>query len=133
MVSILATYTGITEENSCVIWPGFYCYVDNRYLRYAIDFQTELTSDVQVVHGIGQPKAVGVYPGQQIWQIRLEELIPAGSEETPEPEGEFQVMVISDLITETFLGCRWTSVQRQRTRQGLRRIRRGYALEREVE
>ena len=113
MVSILATYTGITEENSCTIWPGFYCYVDNQYLQYAIDFQTEQTADVRVIHGIGQPQAVGVYPGEQNWQIRLEELIPAGSEEVEEPAGEFQIKVYSELLTETFQGCRWTSVQRQ--------------------
>ena len=132
MVSILATYTGITEEDSCVIWPGFYCYVQDRYHRYAIDFQTEQTMDVQAVHSMGKTQAVGVWPGKEVWQIRLEELIPAGSEEVQEPEGEFTVKIISDLITETFKGCRWTSVQRQRSRQGLRRIRKGYALSREV-
>lgn len=132
MVSILATYTGTTEDDSCVIWPGFYCYVADRYHRYSIDFQTEQTSDVQVVHSIGNPAAAGIQPGQTLWQIRLEELIPVGSEEIPEPESDFQVKIISDLITETFFGCRWTSVHRQRTRQGLRRIRKGYALRREV-
>lgn len=133
MVSILATYTGVTEEDSCVIWPGFYCYVDDRYHRYAIDFQSEQTTDVQLVHGMGQPAAVGSYPGREIWQIRLEEQIPAGSDEVQEPEGDFEVKIISDLITETFSGCRWTSIQRQRNRQGLRRIRKGYALKREVD
>ncbi|MBP3684050.1 MAG: hypothetical protein J6J12_03680 [Oscillospiraceae bacterium] len=132
-VSILATYTGVTDEDSCVIWPGFYCYVANRYQRYAVDFQTEQTTDVQVVHGIGEPGAVGIQPGRELWQLRLEELIPAGSAEEAEPEGEFQVMVVSDLTTETYYGCRWTSVLRQRSREGLRRIRKGYALRREVE
>lgn len=132
MVSILATYTGTTEEDDCVIWPGFYCYVDDRYHRYTVDFQTELTLDTQVVHGMGQRAPVGIQPGKQLWQIRLEELIPAGSEEIREPEGEFDVNIISDLTTETFRGCRWTSVQRQRNRQGLRRICKGYALRREV-
>jgi hypothetical protein len=44
----------------------------------------------------------------------------------------FEVKIISDLMTETFRGCRWTSVQRQRNRQGLHRICSGYALSREV-
>jgi hypothetical protein len=81
---------------------------------------------------MGVSGAVGIQPGKQLWQIRQEELIPAGSEELADPEGEFDVKVISDKLTETFRGCRWTSVQRQRNRQGLRRIRRGYALSREV-
>lgn len=132
MVSILATYTGVTDEDSCVIWPGFYCYVDDRYHRYAVDFQSEQTLDTQLVHGMGAASALGCQPGKESWKIRLEELIPAGSDEIQEPEGEFEVKVISDLITETFTGCRWTSVQRQRSRQGLRRIRSGYALSREV-
>lgn len=132
MVSILATYTGTTEEDSCVIWPGFYCYLADRYHPYAVDFQTELTTDTQVIYGMGQSEVVGLHPGKQLWQIRLEELIPAGSEETQEPEGAFDMKIISDRVTETFRGCRWTSVQRQRNRKGLRRIRRGYALRREV-
>lgn len=132
MVSILATYTGITEQNSCVIWPGFYCYVDNVYHRYAVDFQTEQTNDVQVIRHMGQPVPLGTHPGQELWQIRMEELIPAGSEEMPEPSGSFDVKVISDLITETFHDCRWTNIHRQRSRQGLRRVRTGYALSREV-
>lgn len=132
MVSILATYTGVTEEHSCVIWPGFYCYVDDRYHRYTVDFQSEQTLDTQLVHNMGLPAAVGTQPGREVWKIRQEELIPAGSEEIQGPEGTFEVKVISDLITETFRGCRWTGVQRQRNRQGLRRIRTGYALSREV-
>jgi len=132
MVSVLATFTGITEEDSCVIWPGFYCYVDSQYHRYAVDFQTEQTAEVQAVYAMGDAEPVGFHPGEGLWKIRLEELIPVGSEEEEEPQGEFEVKVISDLITETFRGCRWTSVQRQRSRQGLRRIRTGYAMSREV-
>lgn len=132
MVSILATYTGVTEENSCTIWPGFYCYVDNRYHRYAVDFQTEQTSDVQIVRQIGSAQTLTLHPGEQLWQLRLEELIPSGSEEAAEPTGDFNVKIISDLTTEIYYNCRWTSVQRQRSREGLRRIRKGYALRREV-
>lgn len=133
MVSILATYTGVTEEHTCVIWPGFYCYVNERYHRYTVDFQTEQSMDLQSVYGMGQPAAAGFHPGREVWKIRQEELIPTGSEELVDPEGPFELKIISDLITETFHGCRWTSVQRQRSRQGLRRIRTGYALSREVE
>lgn len=133
MVSILATYTGTTEKDDCVIWHGFYCYVNDRYHRYAVDFQTERTADTQVICGMGQGNVVGLHCGKELWQIRLEELIPTGSEEILEPEGEFQVEIISDQLTEIFQGCRWTSVHRQRTPLGLRRICKGYALSREVE
>ena len=131
-VSVLATYTGTTEENNCIIWPGFYCYVADYYHRYAVDFQTELTTDTQILYAMGQSGVAGFQPGKQLWQIRLEELIPAGEEEREDPEGAFELKVISDLIAETFRGCRWTSVQRQRNHQGLRRICKGYALSREV-
>ena len=88
MVSVLATFTGITEENRCVIWPGFYCYVGNQYHRYAVDFQTEQTADVRGVYAMGETDPVGLYSGEGIWKIRMEELIPVGSEELEEPEGE---------------------------------------------
>ena len=133
MVSILATYTGTTEEDDCVIWQGFYCYVDDQYHRYAVDFQTERITDTQVICGMGQGEVVGLHSGKELWQIRLEEMIPTGSEEILEPEGDFQIEIISGQITEVFQGCRWTSVHRQRNPQGLRRICKGYALSREVE
>ena len=34
VVSVLATFTGVTEADDCTVWPGFYCYVDNQIHRF---------------------------------------------------------------------------------------------------
>ena len=132
MVSILATYIGVTEAYSCVIWPGFHCYVGGVYHRYAEDFQTEQTKDIQLIHSMGEAAAADLHPGEEVWQLRLEELIPTGSEEAEETQGVFELRILTELATEVYSGCRWTSIQCQRTRKGLRRIFKGYALSREV-
>lgn len=132
MVPILATFTGITEENRCVIWPGFYCYVDNRLHRYAVEFTAEQTTAQEAQYVMGQELPVGIRTGSSVWEIQLEEQIPAGRLEAEETEGEFDVKIISEYSTEVFSGCRWTSVRRERNKQGLRRLRKGYAAAREV-
>lgn len=133
MVSILATYIGVTEADSCTIWPSFHCFINGKYHRYAIDFQAEQIRDVHLVYEPEQKDPVGFCPGEEVWKIRLEELVPAGSEEAWLADGEFNIEIGSELMTETYRNCWWTTVYRQRNRQGLRRIRTGYARSREVE
>ncbi len=130
VVSILATYTCITGEDDCTIGPGFSVYVANIYQRNAVSFsETELRGE-EADYAMGQAAPVGVIPGNLGWEITLEELIPAGSPETAEPAGAFAVKVETDVKTEIYNHCRWTSIRREFTRQGLRRIRKGIALER---
>ena len=65
--------------------------------------------------------------------ITVEELIPAGSPQTAEPEDAFELKLITDVKTEVFYHCRFTSVKREHTRDGLRRIRTGISMLREEE
>ena len=133
VVSVLATFTGVTEADDCTIWPGFYCYLDSRFHRFAVGFSVEYTNNAQAEYVMGQAQPESISLGKNLWEIQLEELIPCGSPEVEEPEGEFTLKIITDQQTEIYSGCRWTSVRRERNKQGLRRIRRGFALAREVE
>ena len=38
VVSVLATFTGMTEAEDCTVWPGFYCYVNDQLHRFVIGF-----------------------------------------------------------------------------------------------
>lgn len=131
VVSIMATFTGVTEADDCTIWPGFYCYIGDKIHRFAICFTMEQTTGVQPEYEMGETAPVGLSLGSSLWAIQLEELIPSGSPEAEEPEGAFTMQIITDQKTETYSGCRWTSVKREFTKQGLRRTRKGYALTRE--
>lgn len=133
VVAILATFTGITEADDCVIWPGFYVYINEIRQPYAIAVSEEEVPGFQAEYVMGESAPVDISQGSYLWNIQLEELIPAGSPETKEPGGVFQMKIVSDVKTEIYYYCRWTSVKREFTKEGLRRIRKGISLLREVE
>jgi hypothetical protein len=133
VVSVLATFTGVTEADDCMVWPGFYCYVDNQIHRFVTGFTAVQETGAAAQYVIGQAQPIGTSVGTEVWEIQLEELIPVGS---PEFENQTEPCVVSILTedkTETYSGCRWTSIRREFTKQGLRRIRKGVALQREEE
>lgn len=133
VVQILATFTGITEADSCVIGPGFHVYIDDILQAHAVAVSSEEVRDVQPEYTMGETETVAICPGKGLWNISLEELTPSGSPELTNPEGEFTMKIVTDLKTEVYSGCRWTSVHREYTKEGLRRIRKGLALSREEE
>ncbi len=132
VVDILATYTGITEEDDCKIWPGFYATINDIIHPHAIAFTEEEVVDTQAEYVMGQDAPVSISRGKKLWNITLEELIPCGSPEQEETKGAFELLIETDNKTERYAGCQWTSIKREFTRQGLRQTRTGIALTREV-
>ncbi len=133
IVTVLATYTGVTEAEDYTLWPGFHCYIGNQIQRFAIGFTEEYTNGGQAEYGMGQSGPVKISLGRDVWKIQLEELIPCGSPESEEPDGEFELRILTDQKQELYSGCRWIRVQRQFSKQGLRRIREGLALGKQEE
>ena len=134
IVSILATFTGTTDENACVIWPGFYCYVNGILQRFATHVRIEEVTGRQVEFATGEAAPAGVSDGCHYWNIELEEVIPAGSSVSAEPETGFVMKFVTDEKTEEFSDCVWQTTSRAYSKEGLRRIHKGVALSRrEVE
>lgn len=131
VVEVLATFTGVTEEKNCQIWPGFYVYVNETIQKFAVAFAEEELTGAEAVYAMGESQPQGIRQGQTLRKLYLEELIPAGSPEEPEPAGEFQLRLVDSLKTQRYTGCRWLSVRREFTQKGLRRIRQGIAMGRE--
>ena len=131
VVSVLATFTGMTEAEDCTVWPGFYCYVDNQIHRFAIGFTAEQQTGAAAQYVIGEAMPIGTSLGTAAWEISLEELIPVGSPEFDSPSEPCVVKILTDQKTEVYSGCRFTTIRREFTKQGLRRIRKGVALSRE--
>ena len=131
VVSVLATFTGVTEADDCKVWPGFYCYVDNQIHRFATGFTAVQETGAAAEYVIGEAAPIGTSVGTFGWEIQLEELIPVGSPEFDSPSEPCVVKIITDQKTEIYSGCRWIQIRREFTKQGLRRIRRGVALLRE--
>ena len=130
VVPVLATFTGITEADDCKIGPGFQVYINEVLQPYALSFQEEEISGIQAEYVMGQSAPAGISDGERLWNIQLEELIPAGSPETEELTEVFELKLVTDVKTEMYYYCRWTSIHREFSREGLRRIRKGICMER---
>ena len=128
VVNVLATFTGTTDADGCVIWPGFYCYIDDIIQRFAVGISVEEQTGRQVEFVMGEATPTGVSDGSHYWSIALEELIPAGSGITEEPGKDFTLRLITDEKCEEFTGCTWLTTRREYTKEGLRRTHKGIAL-----
>jgi hypothetical protein len=131
-VSILATFNASTEDHDCSVVPGFKVYIQENLIPFAIAFRSEQTIGVKAIYEIGENAPTGTREGSTLWEFTLEELIPEGQEEAKHPEGEFELRLQSKTSAEAYCRCRWTSVRREFTRKGLRRIRSGISMYREV-
>jgi hypothetical protein len=133
VVSILATFTCVTEAEDCTMGPGFQVFIQENLMPYAVSFRCEQTTGAEAVYEMGKDAPIAIQQGSVLWEFTLEELIPAGSMEANHPDGVFKLRLESQTVTENYYQCRWTSVRREFTRQGLRRIRSGICMHREEE
>ena len=133
VVTVLATYTCVTEADQCTLGPGFDVYINDNYQPFAVSFAEEEVRDYNAEFSMGEPDPVGISLGSRLWHITLEELILPGSPEASEPKGAFELRIERDAGTEVFYHCRWQSIRREMDRTGLRRIRKGISMLREVE
>ena len=129
VVSILATFVGITEPEDCSLGPGFTVYINNTLQGYVDRFYVEEETGAQAEYVTGEADPAGISQGKKLWHLRVEDLIPVGSPESVDPTAKaFQVKVVTDQKTEIYYHCKWTRVQREFTRAGLRRIRTGISM-----
>jgi hypothetical protein len=133
IVSVLATFTGITEEDTCTLGPGFTVSINERFQTNVISFAEEEVREREAEFSTAESAPVGISEGKHYWKITLEELIPAGNGESADPVEPFELRVETDAVIENYYYCKWTSIQRSFTREGLRKIRKGIAMAREVE
>ena len=130
VVPVLATFTGSTEEDDCKLGPGFQVYIDEVRHPFVTRFFEEETSGIQAEYVTAQSAPAGISQGKRLWTIELEELIPVGAPEEEEITQIFVLKVESTLKTEVYAYCCWTSIQREFTREGLHRVRKGIAMDR---
>lgn len=132
-VSVLATFTCITEAEDCTMGPGFAVYVDGTRLEFVTAFSNVELRDVTCCYEMGEDYPVGLCMGKSKWEITIVEVIPAGSEEVTYPNAATGVTVEkSNGETEIFRNCLFTSVQRDNTNAGLKRTWKGVAITRAV-
>lgn len=132
VVAVLATYTCVTERDNCALGPGFTVYINGAYQPFVVAFSQEETRQHTAELEMGETMPMGISLGSRQWSITLEERILPGSPETGEPEEPFELRVIRGNVAEGYYHCRWLSIRRELTREGLRRVRKGICMLREV-
>lgn len=128
-VDILASFTCITEADDCAMGPGFDVYVDGTELEFVTAFSSELLRTVEYCYEMGEDAPVGISTGRNRWEITIEEVIPAGSEEVDYSHYATEVTLEKcNGETDIFRSCLFTSVKRENTNAGMKRTWKGIAM-----
>ena len=128
VVAVLATFTCVTEADKCSLGPGFFAYINGLLQPNAVAVSSEEVPGYQAEYVMGESAPAGISQGQKLWHIQLEELLPAGTPETVDPPAAFELKIVTDVKTEVYYHCRWTSIRREFSREALRKIRKGIAM-----
>ena len=81
---------------------------------------------------VSRATPVAVTPGKGGWSIRLVQKIGSGVVEAEPLEEPFVLAVTQDGVTEVYSGCYWNHIQRSHGNDGLKVVRKGFALAQEV-
>lgn len=127
IVPVLATFTGIAGAEDYTVGPGFWILIDGVKIPHVVSFTADTEQTCKQGFSFGDAISTGSSAGKVRYGFRLEELIPAGTELTAESTDFFTLLFENYSAQETFYGCRWTSVKREFTKEGMRRIREGFA------
>lgn len=98
---------------------------------HAVSFQATQETGAEMEYVAASPEAVASHSGTIRWSLTLKEEIPPGIREPESPEGEFSLTVEDGTDSWRYLGCRWQTVRRDYSVEGLTRVRTGFALSRE--
>ena len=120
-INIDVEFFGTALPNSWSAGPGYAVKIGTQPMNYVIRFQSQRETDKDVT-AIANAK----------WRFTVEELLPPGTSEPPDPSEPFSVFVSRSGGDESFTGCTWISVKREDTIKGVSQVRVGIADKRTV-
>lgn len=120
-IQIESEFFGTALANKWSAGPGYSVTIGAQAMNYVVSFGLQRKTDDEVT-AITNAK----------WQFTLEELLPPGTSEPPDPTEPFSLMVTRSNGDEVLSECTWTSVKREDTLRGISQIRTGQAKKRSV-
>lgn len=132
VVPVLATFTCVTNGDAFALGLGFQVYINDVIQKYAVRFSGIEEQGYKAEYAMGESAPAGISRGAYLWHIELEDLFPFGSTTGMEFTEAFELKIVTLDKIETYSNCRWTSVERELSREGLRRTRKGIAMLREA-
>jgi hypothetical protein len=118
---IEAAFFGSPEESGWSAGPGYAVKINAQPMEHTVSFAAERKTDNEVT-AIANAR----------WEFTLEELLPPGTGEPPDPAEPFTVTVMRSSGQESFTECTLISVKREETIRGVTQIRKGTAKGRNV-
>ena len=120
-IEIGCQFFGTALESGWSAGPGYAITIGSQPMPYVVSFAAQRETDKEVT-SITDAK----------WNFTMEELLPPGAGEPPDPAEPFSVVVSRVNGEENFTDCTWTSVKREETIRGVTQIRKGVAKTRNV-
>ena len=111
-IEIGAEFFGTALEDGWSAGPGYSVTIGTQPMAYVMRFRSERKTDDEIA-------AIA----DAHWQFAMEELLPPGTSESPDPREPFDLTVSRSNSEEIFTGCTWVSVQREDTIKGISQIR----------
>ena len=118
-INIDVAFFGTALPTSWSAGPGYSIKIGAQAMNYVTSFQAKRAVD-DMTPTINEAK----------WEFTMEELLPPGTNEPPDPPMPFDLTISRSGGEETFVGCYWTSVKREDTIRGVSQIRTGGAVNR---
>ena len=122
-ISMTASRTAAAAET---LWKVFCGEV---LQEQVVSFRAIRNQGRRIVGAFCQSEPIGVTPGSGGWEI---ELIQTAAPEPEEPAEPFVMTVHQGGVVYSYGGCCWNETELFHSSAGLKRIRRGFALSREV-
>ena len=120
-IGIDAVFFGTALEAGWSAGPGYSVTIGEQPMDQVVSFMAQRATDDEITK-LSDAK----------WQFTIEELLIPGTSEPPDPTEPFTLTVTRSNGNEQFIGCRFTSQQRQDTIRGVTQIRKGTAENRAV-
>lgn len=118
-VEIQVEFFGTAREDDWLAGPGYLVYINSQRMDYVVSFSAGRSVDDEATK-ISDAK----------WSFTMEELLPPGTSEPPDPAEPFTLLITRSNGDEMFAQCSWTSVKREDTIRGISQIRQGLAVAR---
>ena len=120
-IEIESEFFGTALPNNWSAGPGFSVTIGEQALPHVVSFGLQRKTDEEVI-AIANAR----------WQFTLEELLPPGISEPPDPSEPFTLTVTRAYLDEILTECTLISVQREDTLRGISQVRIGTAKTRKV-
>ena len=120
-INIEAEFFGTAMVDKWSAGPGYSVTIGQQPMPHVVSFSSQRATDNETPQ-IANAK----------WTFVLEELLPPGASEPPDPAEGFNLTVSRALGDEVFTGCKFTGQTREDTIRGVTQIRKGIAEKRNV-